>query len=456
MQYDINGKVLNKYRCESHENCKHLAQKHQKPGSYWLVNQASSQRTAQRSVKVLDANAVSIDTISIAVSDSVLWLELEKNQVHSLCLEDSSGGLWEPPDLAYRFENARCIQFHTGDLVKSAQIKYSSTLQSKLTVNLLIGMKYIDLSAKPQWLGSNNIVKYKKPLIYYLGEGAEQKNLDNMIFIDPERWESVNEVLAVDKYLVTQCEILRTLGDSIPEQLQKPAISDYYQYWMDKKKKLAQKSVCETHDSANVFLYKYAMVLYANLRSVRDGFEPVYNFEYTLSLPTFEEVRKHSKPICESVYLYEGVRSPTAEEERYVDSIGSFYTNAAVFDNKVSNLLAKVTINKEANGYRLPYYNEWMALARGGEQISNNYWEQIASEDTGHQASAYAWFGEKEPWRRESKPVGVLKPNNYGLYDMLGLVDEVIMLNGTELLYNYSILTSFQELFAKKSLYILS
>ena len=108
-----------------------------------------------------------------------------------------------------------------------------------------------------------------------------------------------------------------------------------------------------------------------------------------------------------------------------------------------------VSVDKFADGYRLPYYNEWMALARGG---SVNYRYIWGDKKDSIVASQYAWFGIREPedkylklkandpmnrsflknscgkWLQKSRPVGMLKPNSYGLYDMVGLVCENVMM----------------------------
>ena len=43
------------------------------------------------------------------------------------------------------------------------------------------------------------------------------------------------------------------------------------------------------------------------------------------------------------------------------------------FPSEENDLKFVVHIDKSANGYRLPYYDEWMALARGGEANRNTF-----------------------------------------------------------------------------------
>ena len=107
-----------------------------------------------------------------------------------------------------------------------------------------------------------------------------------------------------------------------------------------------------------------------------------------------------------------------------------------------------VEINKDADGYRLPYYDDWMALAGA----RRGHYDDKTLKDDSSRTAQYAWFGVVEndefyakfdknkyedqlilnhscgKWLQKSRPVGKLKANGYGLYDIFGLVCEKTLL----------------------------
>jgi len=76
----------------------------------------------------------------------------------------------------------------------------------------------------------------------------------------------------------------------------------------------------------------------------------------------------------------------------------------------------KIAWNDSANGYRLPTEAEWEYAASAGGN------DRIMTTTDPKELSDYAWFSENSD--DLPHPIGLKKPNKWGLYDMLGNVSE--------------------------------
>ncbi len=381
--YEINGTVFDK--------------EHGPRGPKAIVKVS---RTVPR-MKPLRASEDSFQ-VSLKRGGDVRWLEMEKNTVYSICVDDDDG-FWKVEDFKYEKEGSSCIRLHSGNYVKNGKIQYATRMGNGFTFQLLIGMKYIDLRGKKHQLG-----------FLELGEGFYYK--EGLWYpIDPERFEVIDKVLAVDKYMVTECEFVQALWDSIPAQVEREYQRNH-PFWIEKKKTMTKNGFCDAHDSAAVRVNLYYALVYANLRSLRDGFQSVYSFEWT-----------------DNGY-------GLADDGSLVIPDANFH---------VEHSAVRVRIDTSANGYRLPYYDEWMALGRAGHSYTFYVWGRDGDSAI---AARHAWFGVRDPedkflrmnrndwnersrlerscgkWLQKSRPVGMLKPNGYGLYDMFGLVCENVIM----------------------------
>lgn len=367
------------------------------------------------------------DSFQISLKDSIYWLEMEKNTDYTICIEEANEGLWKGNDFSYKKEQ-NCILLNSGNYVKNGKIWYVTKFGNVFTFNILVGMKYIDLSKEKHKLGyfgpeykRKKTTKRENPHVFYPFVAFEDR-----VYPDPPRLENINKVLIVDKYKVTDCEIIQALWDSIPNHIPFK-MRDNQMFWIKKKNSLVKNGYCDAHDSAAINLNPYLALMYANARSLRDGLKPVYSFE-----------ESEDWKICQ---LFKN---------------GNFGIRNESLNIRKSSFTF-IYVDSTSNGYRLPYYDEWMALARGGEINTEYVWGD--SNDSVN-ASQYAWFGIKDPrdpkskitskvgaqkallehscgrWWQTSRPVGMLKPNSYNLYDMSGLVCEIVMLPGKSIFHN--------------------
>lgn len=356
-------------------------------------------------LKVFYANQ---DSFRVALRDSIHWLEMEKNTDYTICTDDANNGMWRGTDFSFKKEN-NCVYLNSGNYVKSGKIRYVTNMGNVHTFNLLVGMKYIDLSTKEHFLGTETPIEYS-----YKRSGVRY-------YKDPIRLERINEVLVVDKYKVTECEIVQALWDSIPAQMNQ-SLDDNNNFWIEKKNFMKKDGYCDAHDSAAVRVNFYHALVYANIRSLRDGFKPVYSLK------------------------------KTEDRRRSFKSDSSFnIKNASFFETSLDDdEYIHVVVDKSADGYRLPYYDEWMALAGA----RTGHYDDKSLKDDSSRTARYAWFGIVEPdefyatlnkkkytdqlilkrscgeWLQRSRPVGMLVPNGYGLYDVFGLVCEKTLLPG--------------------------
>ena len=315
------------------------------------------------------------------------WLEVEKNETVKICI-DSKVQVWNTTlDSIVLGESCLKVRVPTLIGVYPINVKFFDT-DSSYKINLAVGMKYLDFKNEEVLIGYNE----------FRGKDSVLKRIisNNSVEEDPERLISVTGSYLVDKYPVTNCEITQLMWDSISMEpsLANSRLQKYANQWMERKKRSERNKNCMPKDTAACTAFLLQAMKYANARSIREGLKPYYKFSKT-----------------------------DEQEEQKILSKGHYIIG--FFDlSKSKDRLIQVTVDKSSDGYRLPYYDEWMIFARGGDKKNSAPWGD--SSVTFEEASKYARF---DTWQEfeVSEPVGQLLPNGYGLYDIFGLVQEHVL-----------------------------
>ena len=347
------------------------------------------------------------------------WLEVEKNDSLNICI-DTKVRLWET-SLNTETLNDSCLKFQVPDLIGVSVIKVKlSDSDRSHKINLAVGMKYLNFKDEETLYGNDayQMIPYEEKIIYVTGS------------------------YLVDKYPVTNCDFLQLLWDEIPPNSPKidTMENDFIKFWVNRKETGIHNEKCIVHDAAVNTIPLYLAMKYANIRSVRNGLKPYYIFSNT-----------HS----ESVRI-DRMKQVNQNGKKEVPNHHYFIAYKDFIEHE--NKLIEVSVDSSSDGYRLPYYDEWVMLARAGDKKNNAPWGNSTSFN---EISKYAKFEDKVNcsdlkdsgplysiisffhWCKndfESGPVGKLLPNGFGLYDMFGLVEEQVLFEKHNVLRDNAIL----------------
>jgi len=140
----------------------------------------------------------------------------------------------------------------------------------------------------------------------------------------------------------------------------------------------------------------YHALIFCNKLSMLEGLTPVYTINGSTDPAQWESV-------------------PLMKEDFHLPT-----NNTATWD--------AVTVNWNANGYRLPTEMEWMWAAMGadkdnpGKVNATGYNKKFAGSNGNNNIGDYAWYDKNS--NNTTHPVGTKQPNELGLYDMSGNVWE--------------------------------
>jgi formylglycine-generating enzyme required for sulfatase activity len=119
--------------------------------------------------------------------------------------------------------------------------------------------------------------------------------------------------------------------------------------------------------------------------------------------------------------LVDAVSAPTAPYTDMTFGLGSGQHPAICMTEHAANKFCQWLSAQTGHYYRLPTEAEWEYAARAGTTTAYSFGDDVSK------LGEYAWFFGNSGEEGGSHPVGTLKPNPWGLYDMHGNVVEWVM-----------------------------
>jgi len=362
--YDLQGNRISTFEAESYE----------------LLEKAKQSKSTQPNknlyISSLEKNKNSKSTSRYRYNaEKGAYVEAAKKETFSLCPSREIKGTWiSKHSVALSAEN--CLSIQAPNLSGTSRILFLHNSGKLDTIQVLVNQSYIQMGDYPHriWIVDTNSTKYSYRTIFSYPNGVNKEYDPDVV--QPGNYESrtYKKNLIVDKTKLT-----------IPE-------ADYY-----------------------INTYKYYQEE-SNIDSVRH--EKITSSKRKYIYPKNENFKESELPYIEGFRV--GFANDRSKEEGLDTAYIYKIPTSNISHNKNLILLSDVfnfSIDTSVSGYRLPYEDEWFYLMRAGAPTIY-YW---GNEDDSITVSHYAWINPMGV-----KPVAKLKPNKFGLYDMIGMTTEEI------------------------------
>jgi hypothetical protein len=323
------------------------------------------------------------------------YIEVSKKETFSVCPGKKIQGTWISEHSVVLSEE-NCLSVQAPNLSGTSRILFLHNSGKIDTIQVLVNQSYIQMGDYSHriWVVDTNSTEYSYRTILSYPGGMIKKR--EPYIIQPGNYENraYNKNLIVDKtkLIIPEADYYINTYKYYKEGTSIDSVR-YEKITSSKRKYIYPKN--ENFKESELPYIEGFGVEFANERSKEEGLD--------------------------TAYIY--IRPGSGEE-----GLAAYADN--VKNNKNIILLSdagKFSIDTSSSGYRLPYEDEWFYLMRAGSSTTY-YW---GNEDDSLAVSRYAWISPMGV-----KPVAKLKPNKFGLYDMIGMAtEEIILLNNP---YNMS------------------
>jgi hypothetical protein len=298
------------------------------------------------------------------------YIEATRKETFSICPEKEIQGTWiSEHSVSLNPEN--CLSVQAPNLAGTFRILFMESSGLTDTIQVLVDQSYIQMGDYSHRIWVTDLDYEKVTFMGYLLAGPWGNTWEDVYSYGRYESRSYTQPLIVDKTKLTMGDAWyyysKTEDTSLPFQME--SYKEEY-----KNEKLEESKL----PFALGYIYNWE---FANERSKKEGLDTAY-------------IKIH----------------PNSENANKFILLGN--------PNHYCDSCSRLALDASASGYRLPFEEEWMLLMHAGAS-TRYYWGDKNDLPT---VSLYEWVNPIG-----LKPVAKRLPNEFGLYDMMGIADEIVI-----------------------------